>query len=198
MFNLLRNFKCFINGKIRSCLSSINIYLLKTYIIKRVSKENGFIGKLGQIIGAKKDKPRFVIGCMNHIEKGLNLWFSDNNLPVKGLFKTGDFLFVGFDTYFGIYYDISIGNNVLIGAQSYITSCTHNYDKRDFIIQNQGFKGAPVKIGNDVWIGCKVVVLPGVTIGNGVVIGAGSVVTKNIPDYEVWGGVPARKIKSRL
>lgn len=53
-------------------------------------------------------------------------------------------------------------------------------------------------IGNDVWIGSDVKVLGGVKIGDGVVIGTNSLVTKDIPPYEVWGGIPARKIKDRF
>lgn len=55
-----------------------------------------------------------------------------------------------------------------------------------------------VKIGNDVWIGQNAVVMSGITIGNGAVIAANSVVTKNIKDYEVWGGNPAKFIKKRF
>ena len=53
-------------------------------------------------------------------------------------------------------------------------------------------------IGNDVWIGEHVLILPGVQIGDGAVIAAGSVVTKNVSDYEIVGGVPARHIRNRF
>ena len=53
----------------------------------------------------------------------------------------------------------------------------------------------PVRIGNDVWIGGNVTILPGVTIGNNVVVAAGAVVTKDIPDNTLVGGVPAKKLK---
>lgn len=49
-----------------------------------------------------------------------------------------------------------------------------------------------VTIGNDVWIGTRSIIMPGVCIGNGVIVGAGAVVTRNVPDYAVVGGVPAR------
>ena len=52
-------------------------------------------------------------------------------------------------------------------------------------------------IGDDVWIGTRAIILPGVTIGNGVIIGAGAVVTKDVPDYAIVGGVPARVIRLR-
>lgn len=55
----------------------------------------------------------------------------------------------------------------------------------------------PIKIGNDVYISYNVTILGGVTIGNGSVIAAGAVVTKNIPEFEVWGGVPAKFIKKK-
>ena len=54
----------------------------------------------------------------------------------------------------------------------------------------------PIKVGNNVHIGMNAVIMPGVTVGNNVVIGCGAVVTHDIPDGEVWGGVPARKIKT--
>lgn len=55
-----------------------------------------------------------------------------------------------------------------------------------------------VVIGNDVWIGTRVIILPGVTIGDHSIIGAGAVVTKSFPDYSIIGGVPAKLIKSRI
>lgn len=54
------------------------------------------------------------------------------------------------------------------------------------------------KIGNDVWIGDHVLIMSGIEIGDGAVIAAGSVVTKNIMPYEIWGGIPAKKIKDRF
>lgn len=62
---------------------------------------------------------------------------------------------------------------------------------------SQGSRVAKVVIGNDVWIGMRSIIMPGVKIGNGVVIGAGAVVTKDIPDYAVVGGVPAKIIRFR-
>ena len=56
----------------------------------------------------------------------------------------------------------------------------------------------PVVIEEDVWCGANVTILKGVTIGKGSVIAAGAVVTKNVGEYEIWGGVPAKKIKNRF
>ena len=62
---------------------------------------------------------------------------------------------------------------------------------------HQGSRIAEVVIGNDVWIGMRVIIMPGVKIGNGVVIGAGAVVTKDVPDFAIVGGVPAKIIRYR-
>lgn len=62
----------------------------------------------------------------------------------------------------------------------------------------QGLENLPVTVGDDVWIGSRVMILPGVKIGKGSIIGAGAVVTKDIPEYSIVGGVPAKLIRSRL
>ena len=64
------------------------------------------------------------------------------------------------------------------------------------MIQQPTAKGA-IKIADDVWLGANVIVLKGVTIGRGAIVGAGAVVTKSIPEYEIWAGVPAKKLGVR-
>ena len=87
---------------------------------------------------------------------------------------------------------IEIGNNVLIGQQVVLATLNHDLmpEKR------ANMSPAPIKIGNDVWIGAHATILAGVTIGNGAVIAAGAVVTKDVPENTVVGGVPAKIIKN--
>jgi maltose O-acetyltransferase len=74
----------------------------------------------------------------------------------------------------------------------------HGYIDKNTLIRKQGYTDdKPIYIGDDVWIGHRVIILPGVTIGKGTVIGAGSVVTKNTPEYSVVAGNPAQVIKYR-
>lgn len=92
---------------------------------------------------------------------------------------------------------IKIGANVLIGEYVSIRDNDHAFAAPDTLIQQQGFVTVPVDIGNDVWIGRAAVICKGVSIGDGAVIGANSVVTRDVPPYAVAAGVPARVIKWR-
>lgn len=92
---------------------------------------------------------------------------------------------------------IEIGKNSLLGNKAELISGNHIFDDPKTPIKLQGTKLGRVTIGEDVWLSTHVIVLPGVTIGDGSVIGAGSVVTKDIPSYSVAAGVPAKIIRKR-
>jgi len=94
--------------------------------------------------------------------------------------------------------EISIGDDVLIGPDVFITSGDHGFTEIGKPINRQGrMKPRKVTICDDAWIGAKACILAGVTIGKGAVIGAGSVVTKDVPPYSVCVGNPCRKVKDR-
>lgn len=91
-----------------------------------------------------------------------------------------------------------IGDNVMMGRECIILTQNHAFDRTDIPMIAQGFQEEkPVFIGNDVWIGHRVTILPGCRIGDGVIIGAGAVVTGEIPPYTIVGGVPAKVIRKR-
>lgn len=93
--------------------------------------------------------------------------------------------------------EVKIGNFVRIAAEVFITTNNHKFDDLDKPIFRQGKEHESIIIGNDVWIGRRAMLLAGVKIGDGVVIAAGAVVTKDVPSYSVVGGVPAKIITSR-
>lgn len=98
--------------------------------------------------------------------------------------------------------NVSIGDNVLIASKVYISDCSHGSYKGDLadtsplsIPKNRPYSTADVVIEKNVWIGEFVSVLPGVSIGEGAIIGTMSVVTKSIPPYSIAVGSPAKVIK---
>ena len=92
---------------------------------------------------------------------------------------------------------VEIGDRVLIGYRTMILSRNHRIPAGRGPIFSSGHESKAVRIGDDAWIGGNCTILPGVEIGKGCVIGAGSVVTKSIPDYCVAVGNPARPIRVR-
>ena len=91
-----------------------------------------------------------------------------------------------------------IGDNVMMGPDVIIYSRNHKMERNGKPMCKQGFQDIkPVHIGNDVWLGRRVMIMPGVTIGDGCVIGAGAVVAKDIPPYSVAVGNPAKVVKTR-
>lgn len=90
---------------------------------------------------------------------------------------------------------VCIGNNVNLAQGITVTALNHNFEDTTQRIDEQGISTKPVVIDDDVWIGANAVILPGVTIGQHVVVAAGAVVTKDVPDYSVVAGVPAKVIK---
>ena len=90
---------------------------------------------------------------------------------------------------------VCIGNHVNLAQGITVTALNHNFADSNRKIDEQGISTKPVVIGDDVWIGANAVILPGVTIGRHVVVAAGAVVTKDVPDYSLVAGVPAKEIK---
>lgn len=93
---------------------------------------------------------------------------------------------------------IEIGDNCMIASNVVVRASNHRFDLIDQPMNEQGHLAGKISIRSDVWIGANAVILPNVTIGTGSVIAAGAVVTKDIEEYSVYAGVPARMIRKRL
>lgn len=93
---------------------------------------------------------------------------------------------------------VTIGHHVMMGPDVVVISTNHRFDDPTTPMIDQGHAGArEVVIEDDVWIGTRAIILPGVRVGRGSIIGAGSVVTKDVPSGSVVGGNPARVLRSR-
>ena len=110
--------------------------------------------------------------------------------------ELGDHSDIGFKAQ--IHGKVKIGNDVMMGPEVSIWTRNHVMERVDIPMIDQGASSEkPVTIGNDVWICSRAIILPGVNVGNGAVIGAGAVVTKDVPEYAVVAGNPAKIIRFR-
>lgn len=127
--------------------------------------------------------------CGNHVN-------IDRNSIIGNYIRLGDYSGIGKNSYISDH--VTIGKYVMMGPDCLIYTRNHEFSELDSPMCFQGFKDyKPVEIGNDVWIGGRVIILPGVHIGDGCIIGAGSVVTKDVEPYTIVAGNPAKIIKKR-
>lgn len=118
--------------------------------------------------------------------------------------RRGGFISIGDHTALGKRAEIEaekskvlVGNYVRIAAEVFITTNGHKFERTDVPIHLQGKEHDDVIIEDDVWIGRKAMIMPGVVIAKGTIVAAGAVVTKNFPPFSIIGGVPAKVIKQR-
>ena len=156
--------------------------------------ENVFIEKNVKILRFTKNVD---IGKNVVLKEGARICSCNKNAKV----------YIGENTTFGYHSflfsseSIEIGNDCLICGQVGIAGSSTIGDnvniEKDKLINEQPNSTAPVKIGNDVWIGTGAKILKGVSIENGAVIAAGAIVKSDVKAYEIYGGIPARKISDR-
>jgi acetyltransferase-like isoleucine patch superfamily enzyme len=144
------------------------------------------------------DAEAFCLGAQAMIEVGTLLSTGDDS---NGRGR----IIIGANTWIGQYNnlragggDIRIGAGCLISQFCSLVASNHGF-RRDTPVQSQApdERRRGVELGDDVWLGAGVVVTAGVHIGTGAVVGANSVVTHDIPEYEIWAGAPAKKIGER-
>ena len=189
--HLVKRLLCLVRGVTQS---GINVYISPRAIVKRgqkVSLGANVVVERGVTLWVDTDESYITIGDDSYLSSHCILntfdgWISmGNNCTVNS---------------YAILYGhggLQIGNGVRIAPQVMLMPMNHIYKDPHVPIRKQGIRTQGVKIEDDVWFGAGAVVLDGVTIGQGSVIGAGAVVTKDIPPYSVAVGVPAQVIKKR-
>lgn len=163
-----------------------NIVCGKNLYLKAYSSINALSYK-GVIIGNN-----FTLGKYSIIECTGVLRDVGNSLVI------GDNVGMNHYCFIGVRGDIRIGNDVIFGPRVSIFSENHNFADPSKLINEQGVTKGKTIIGNDVWIGANVSIMSNVNIGDGCVIAAGAIVTKDIPPYSIAAGVPAKVIKKRV
>ncbi len=126
---------------------------------------------------------------------GYNSQFYDHRL-----IEIGNNVFMGLDTMITTNVSLVIGNNVMFGPRVTIIGGDHNFKEVGLPMRyvKSGGNNQPIVIEDDVWVGANVTILKGVHIGEGAIIGAGSIVTKSVTPYSITAGNPCKTIKMRF
>lgn len=173
------------------------VKLLNKYIKITFPYIKGEFEMPNQLLGLKYIK----IGEGTHLNKGIILtaWDSYAGEKWTPCIKIGNNCHIGEFTHITSCNNIEIGDNLLTGRYVYISDNSHgtaNFSQMKIHPANRFlYSKGPIKIGNNVWIGESARILAGVSIGDGAIIGANSVVTKDVPAYSVVGGIPAKVLK---
>jgi acetyltransferase-like isoleucine patch superfamily enzyme len=143
--------------------------------------------------GVRLDRP-WTVRLGTRVTMEANVWIKSFRDYTK--VAIGDHAFLGRGVELDVSESLTIGAYTLIAPNVFITDHGHKRSRANLIVE-QGCDSRPVVIGEDVWIGTAAVILPGVSIGRGAIVGAGAVVAHDIPEYEIWAGVPARRVGCR-
>jgi maltose O-acetyltransferase len=169
-----------------------NLYLILYYSIAKYLPSNStpIFGKISRKIRGD---------CCKHL---LDKCGKAVNIGKGASFETGQGIELGDNSWLGVNCRIGktkIGKFVMMAPDIVILSQNHLFDDIKTPMMLQGFEThRPVIIEDDVWIGTRAIILPGRRIGKGAIIGAGSVVTKDVPPYAIVGGNPAKILRFRI
>lgn len=159
---------------------------------------------LGMKVGAGTLLPRIHVTWPHQVSLGARCIIEhDIHFKFDGPWREGPSIVVGDGTFIGTgcefncHAGIVIGKLCMVAAGCRFVDGDHGHSERALPMMKQPAINLPIRIDDDVWVGANVVILKGVTIGRGAIVGAGAVVTKPIPEFEIWGGVPAKKIGVR-
>ena len=161
----------------------------------------GFTVAPDVILGRHAQLQRYPVwgggGGTIHVSTGCCIAEGALLIPSGGSIFLGENVSVGSYSILNGHGGLSIGRDSLIAAHCYLIPENHSFARRDVPIRLQGSSRKGIRIGIDVWIGCGCAILDGVHIGDGAIIAAGAVVTKDVPPYAIVGGVPATLLRFR-
>ncbi len=149
-----------------------------------------FLGRQVEVT-ARPGFGRLVLGRWVHLGDGTSLRCHEGTLTIA------DKVVFGRNNVVNCYLDVSVGAASIIADMVYVADFDHVFADADTPIKDQGIMKSPVRIGADVWLANKVSVVRGTSIGDGSVVAANAVVTRDLPPYSIAGGVPARVIRNR-
>jgi len=126
------------------------------------------------------------IGRHCNISYGVKIWVPWN-------LTLGDYTAIGFGTEIYNFAPVVLGSNTVLSQRCYVCTASHDYSH-----PHHPLTTAPIHIGSEAWVAAEVFLAPGITIGEGAVVGACSVVTRDLPAWKVCAGNPCRVLKERV
>lgn len=175
---------------LKRCRNLLYSYLISIYI--KSKKGRNFIEFPIKIINPQ------LLRLGKNVSIGQYSWINmkDYFKSGKPTLSIGDNCYIGRFTQINAWYDVQIEENVLIADRVFISDADHFYNDISKPIIDQGdFYKASIYVKSGAWIGIGSVILPGVTIGKNSIIAANSVVTKDVPDFTIYAGIPAKFLK---
>jgi acetyltransferase-like isoleucine patch superfamily enzyme len=158
---------------------------------------------IGANIGRRTNVPRIKVTWPHQISIGddcvlqQDIFFNFDHYWVPGpSILIGNRVFIGSGVEFNIRERVEVGDDTMIASGVKIIDHDHGIGTEK-PMRMQGITSAPISISQDVWIGANAIILKGVHLGRGSIVAAGAVVTKTVPEMEIWGGVPSKKIGER-
>jgi acetyltransferase-like isoleucine patch superfamily enzyme len=182
--------------RVEKIIHLIKLGFLNGFILFRYSNYIKTFGRDTKFIGMPMFDPDF--------RGDLSISIGDNveiykcvSFRGRGEIVIGSFSSINSGVIFGTTGKIVIGNYVMVADNVSFRNADHAYGNTDVPMLLQGEFSKNIIVENDVWIGANVVILKGVKIGTGAIIGANAVVTKDVPAYKIFAGVPAKEIGDR-
>lgn len=164
---------------------------------------SSYLKVLGMQIGKDTVIPRLLVSWPHQVSIGSHCQLEPGTIfKYDGIWNPGPSIKIGDEVFIGNGCEFNINTGITVGRYSNIASgcrfIDHDHGSAAGIrIGAQDSIRAAITIEDDVWLGADVIVLKGVTIGNGAIVAAGAVVNKSIPANQIWGGVPCKFIKER-
>ena len=164
---------------------------------------NSWLRIQGMEIGRKTSLSRCIVTWPHQVKIGANCIIEhDVYFKFDGPWMPGPRIFVGNNVFIGAQCEFNIKCKIQVDESSAIASgcrfIDHNHDRSlSGFESDENCESRPIHVERQVWVGANSIILSGVTLGEGSIVGAGAVVTRSIPPFEIWAGVPARKIGMR-
>jgi acetyltransferase-like isoleucine patch superfamily enzyme len=155
------------------------------------------VGEGARFIGTPEFDPDFRAPLTVSVGRAVTI-YPNVSIRGRGRLIIGDCCSINGGVIFGLTCDLIMGSHVMVADNVSFRTADHEYADLAVPMLEQGERAMPIVVGDDVWIGANVTILRGVTIGQGAIVAAHAVVVKDVPPFEIVGGVPARTIGSRL